>query len=163
MVVILPQEFVPRNQLLDARPGGFDHGHEPKGLVLRHVPVHCQLEILPKEATGVAVAVRMRERSLSAILVESLDRDSSDCRIVGIITEADLVRKVLAQRLDAARTTAAQVIAGPLLTIAPDRPMLDASHVMETHKVRHLVGVLSIRDLVKMVSARDRPEFLRRV
>ena len=116
--------------------------------------MHRQLEILPKEATCVAVAVRMRERSLSAVLVESLDRDNSDCRIVGIITEADLVRKVLAQGLDGARTTAAQVMAGPLLTIAPDRPMLDASHVMETHKVRHL-GVSDGQDVVGLISVRD--------
>ncbi len=42
--------------------------------------------------------------------------------------------------------------------------------IMATHHVRHLavtdrhkiVGVVSIRDLVKMVSARDRPAFLRR-
>jgi CBS domain-containing protein len=99
----------------------------------------------------------MRERSLSSILVESLDREARDCRIVGIITETDLVRKVVAQGLDADRTTAGRVMAGPLLTIAPDRPMVDASHLMETHNVRHLgvsdgkevVGLISVRDLVK--------------
>lgn len=119
--------------------------------------MHRQLELVPQEATVVATAVRMRERSLSSILVESLDRQAPDCRIVGIITETDLVRKVLAQGLHADRTTAGRVMASPLLTIAPDRPMVDASHLMETHKVRHLgvsdgkdvVGLISVRDLVK--------------
>lgn len=44
----------------------------------------------------------------------------------------------------------------PLLMITADRPMLDASHLMETNHVRHLcvsdgeeiVGMISVRDLV---------------
>jgi CBS domain-containing protein len=119
--------------------------------------MHRQLELVPQEATVVETAVRMRERSLSSILVESLDRQAPDCRIVGIITETDLVRKVLAQGLHADRTPAGRIMASPLLTIAPDRPMVDASHLMETHKVRHLgvsdgkdvIGLISVRDLVK--------------
>lgn len=119
--------------------------------------MHRQLELVPQEATVVETAVRMRERSLSSILVESLDRQAPDCRIVGIITETDLVRKVLAQGLHADRTPAGRIMASPLLTIAPDRPMVDASHLMETHTVRHLgvsdgkdvIGLISVRDLVK--------------
>lgn len=119
--------------------------------------MHRQLEVVPQEASVVATAERMRAQSLSSILVESLDRQEKDCRIVGIITETDLVRKVLVQGLDPERMTAGQVMACPLLTIAPDRPMLDASHLMETHKVRHLavsdgnevVGLISARDLVR--------------
>lgn len=119
--------------------------------------MHRQLEVVLQEASVVATAERMREQGLSSILVESLDRQGKDCRIVGIVTETDLVRKVLVQGLDPSRMTAAQVMASPLLTIAPDRPMLDASHLMETHKVRHLavsdgnevVGLISARDLVR--------------
>lgn len=119
--------------------------------------MHRQLEVVSAEATAVAAAGRMREQGLSAILVESLDRAAKECRMVGIITETDLVRKVLAQGLDPANTTASQVMACPLITITPDRPMMDVSHVMETHKIRHVavsegaevVGVLSARDLVR--------------
>lgn len=116
--------------------------------------MHRQLELVPQEATLVETAERMRERSLGSVLVESLNRQASDCRIVGILTETDLVRKVLAQGLDADRTPAGQVMASPLLTIAPDRPMVDASHLMETHKVRHL-GVSDGKDVVGMISVRD--------
>jgi CBS domain-containing protein len=129
------------------------------GLAGQHVSdyMHCQLELMPQESTVVETAVRMRERSLGSILVESLDRQAPECRIVGILTETDLVRKVLAHGLDADHTPAGRVMASPLLTIAPDRPMIDASHLMETHRVRHLgvsdgtdvVGMISVRDLVK--------------
>ena len=116
--------------------------------------MHRQLELVPQEATLVETAVRMRERSLGSVLVESLDRQAPECRIAGILTETDLVRKVLAQGLDADRIPAGQVMASPLLTIAPDRPMVDASHLMETHKVRHL-GVSDGKDVVGMISVRD--------
>ena len=58
----------------------------------------------------------------------------------------------------------------PLIDIDINRTIRDASERMAAKRIRHLavteqekvVGVLSIRDLVKMVSIRDRPEFLRR-
>lgn len=119
--------------------------------------LHRQLELVPQESMVMETALRMREQRLSSILVESLNRQAQDCRIVGIITETDLVRKVLAQGLDADQTPTQQVMASPLVTIAPDRPMVDASHLMETHHVRHLavsegkeiIGLISVRDLVK--------------
>jgi CBS domain-containing protein len=58
-------------------------------------------------------------------------------------------------------------MSSPLLSIDVNRTIRDASKVMAEQGVRHLsvtengkiVGVLSIRDLVKMVSVRDRPRF----
>ena len=59
-------------------------------------------------------------------------------------------------------------MSSPLLGIDVNRTIRDASKAMAEQSVRHLavtengkiVGVLSIRDLVKMVSIRDRPRFL---
>ena len=55
----------------------------------------------------------------------------------------------------------------PLLDIDINRTIRDASERMAAKRVRHLavtehekvVSVLSIRDLVKMVAIRDRPDF----
>lgn len=119
--------------------------------------MHRQLEIVPQEATALDAAARMQERRVGSVFVESLDREQRECRLAGIVTETDLVTKVLAQERDAAATRASEIMSHPLLTIAPDRPMIDASHLMETHRVRHLgvsdgtdiVGVISVRDLAK--------------
>ena len=59
-------------------------------------------------------------------------------------------------------------MSSPLLSIDVNRTIRDASKAMAEQGVRHLavtengkiVGVLSVRDLVKMVSVRDRPRFL---
>ncbi|WHZ24363.1 MAG: CBS domain protein [Nitrospira sp.] len=119
--------------------------------------MHRQLEVVPQDATAVAAAARMRERSIGSVLIETVDRPQNDCRITGIVTETDLVGKVLAQRRVPASSTMADIMSCPLVTIAPNRPMLDASHLMETKKIRHLavaegndvLGIISVRDLVR--------------
>lgn len=119
--------------------------------------MHRDLEVVAQDATIVDAAVRMRERRIGSVLVGSVERGGGGHRIVGIVTETDLVGKVIAQGLNALQTAAAQVMASPLLTITPDRPMLDASHLMEINQVRHLcvseggdiVGLISVRDLAK--------------
>jgi CBS domain-containing protein len=118
--------------------------------------MHRDLEVVAQNATIIDSAVRMRERSIGSVLVGSVEPGGEGHRVVGIVTEQDLVRKVIAEGVNASRATVAQIMAKPLLTIAPDQPLLDASHVMETNHVRHLcvseggsiVGLVSVRDLV---------------
>ena len=119
--------------------------------------MHRNLEVVPPETTIVEAAVRMRGKSLGSLLVVPADADGRVSNRSGIVTETDLLRKVLAKGMDPLLTRMDQIMTSPLLTIAPDRPMLDASHLMETNHVRHLcvsdeeevVGVISVRDLVR--------------
>ncbi len=119
--------------------------------------MHRYLEVVPPETTIVEVAERMREKSLGSLLVESSDAEGRMSRRSGIVTETDLIRKVLAKGIDPSLTMVDQIMTTPLLTITPDRPMLDASHLMEANHVRYLcvsdkeeiVGVISVRDLAR--------------
>ena len=98
----------------------------------------------------------MRKKGIGSLLIESAE-EGRISRRSGIVTETDLLRKVLAKEMDASLTRVDQIMTSPLLTITPDRPILDASHLMETNHVRHLcvsdeeeiVGVISVRDLVR--------------
>ena len=119
--------------------------------------MHRYLEVVPPKTTIVEAAERMREKSLGSLLVESTDEEGRVSNRSGITTETDLIRKVLAKGIDPSLTMVDQVMTSPLLTIMPDRPMLDASHLMETDHVRYLcvsdkdeiVGIISVRDLVR--------------
>lgn len=119
--------------------------------------MHRYLEVIPPGATIVEAAERMRGQQLGSLLVESTDADGRMSRRSGIVTETDLIRKVLAKEMDPSFATVNQVMTSPLLTIASDRPMLDASHLMESNHVRYLcvseneeiVGVISVRDLAR--------------
>jgi len=116
--------------------------------------MHRYLEVVPQDTMVAAAAERMGVKRIGCLLVESNDPQRGP---LGILTEMDLVRKVLAMGLDPTVTRVDRVMASPILTIPGDRSMLDASHVMETNHVRHLcvveageiVGIMSVRDLVR--------------
>ena len=119
--------------------------------------MHRYLEVISPKTTIVEVAAHMRGKSLGSLLVESTDSEGRMSRRSGIVTETDLIRKVLAKGIDPSLAMADQIMTSPLLTITPDRPMLDASHLMETNQIRYLcvsdkdeiVGIISVRDLVR--------------
>ena len=114
--------------------------------------MHRYLEVVPPETTIVEVAGRMRGKSLGSLLIESTDAEGRMSRRSGIVTETDLIRKVLAKGIDPSITMVDQIMTSPLLTITPDRPMLDASHLMEANHIRYLcvsdkdeiVGIISM-------------------
>jgi len=116
--------------------------------------MHRYLEVVPRYTTAAVAAERMGARRIGCVLVESGDPKAGPS---GIVTETDLVRKVLAMGFDPTVTMVDGVMVSPILTIAGERSMLDASHLMETHHVRHLcaveageiVGLISVRDLVR--------------
>jgi len=89
--------------------------------------------------------------------------------MVGIVTETDVVRKVIAARLPASSTRVGAMMSYPLIQIDINHTVRDASRLMAEERIRHLavtennkvMGLLSVRDLVKMVSVRDKPRFLR--
>jgi signal-transduction protein with cAMP-binding, CBS, and nucleotidyltransferase domain len=119
--------------------------------------MHRTLEVVSPETTIVEAAVRMRGESLGSLLVVPANAEGPVSSRSGIVTETDLIRKVVAKGMDASRIRVDQIMTSPLLTITPDRPMLDASHLMETNHVRYLcvsdeeeiIGVISVRDLVR--------------
>jgi CBS domain-containing protein len=116
--------------------------------------MHRYLGVVPQDVTAADAAEQLDAKQIGCLLVESNDPKRG---MVGILTETDLVRKVLAQRLDPTVTMVDRVMASPILTIDGDRTMLDASQLMESNHVRHLcvveageiVGIISVRDLVR--------------
>lgn len=115
------------------------------------------LEVITPKATIVEAALYMRERQIGSLLVGLPDAEGRISHNSGIVTETDLIRKALTKGIDPSCPTADQIMTSPLLTITADRPMLDASHLMETNHVRHLcvsdkdaiVGIISMRDLAR--------------
>jgi signal-transduction protein with cAMP-binding, CBS, and nucleotidyltransferase domain len=109
-------------------------------------------------------AQTMAEQRIGSLLVLEAGE------MAGIVTETDMVRKGIAARLPASSTRVGAMTNDPLIQIDINRPVRDASRLMAEERIRHLavtedhkvVGLLSMRDLVKMVSIRDKPRFLRR-
>lgn len=78
-------------------------------------------------------------------------------KLVGLVTERDLVWRVLAKGEGAARTLADVLHDAP--TVTPSSTERDAAHLMQLHATRHLlvkdrdavVGVISMLDVVELM------------
>ena len=75
-------------------------------------------------------------------------------RLIGIVTERDMVQRVLAKGLDPVKTTVGAIMTRNPDTLAPDDAALDALELMTSRNYRHLPVVESGR-CVAMVSIRD--------
>lgn len=82
-------------------------------------------------------------------------------KIEGIISERDLLRKVVAKNLSSEKTPVKNIMTKNVLTISSTSTPERALKIMEENKIRHLpviddrgnyVGILSIRDLMSAVT-----------
>ena len=116
-----------------------------------------ELELVSETTSAVEAAAHMADKRIGCLVVQGEGPDADHQPIIGLVSETDLVRKVMAADQADATTPVVQIMSSQLQTIASHRPMLDASHVMEQQGVRHLcvadgeeiVGLMSIRDLVR--------------
>ncbi|HJU13731.1 MAG TPA: CBS domain-containing protein [Candidatus Nitrosotalea sp.] len=60
-------------------------------------------------------------------------------KIIGIVTEKDILYDVVAKGLDPTRTTLKQITKSPLITIQKTAPVRQALELMKTHDIRRLV------------------------
>lgn len=115
------------------------------------------LELVSETTSAVEAAALMTDKRIGCLIVQGKGQNPDQQPIVGLVSETDLIRKVMAADQPDVTTPVSQIMNSPLKTIASHRPMLDASHVMEQQGVRHLcvakdeeiVGLISIRDLVR--------------
>lgn len=105
------------------------------------------------DASVADVSKLMRDRQIGSVFVEEYGR------MIGIVTEADIVRKVNGYGLLAQHTSVEAIMSRPLIGVEERRPITEAADLMDQHKTRHLavlksgavVGMLSVRDLLKPV------------
>ncbi|MFI5247707.1 MAG: cyclic nucleotide-binding/CBS domain-containing protein [Nitrospirales bacterium] len=95
----------------------------------------------------------MRDRGIGSLFV------TNGKEIVGILTDTDMVRRVVAAGADTHKTTAEQIMSAPIMTIEEGKTLLDANDLMAQSHLRHL-GVTRDGKLVGMISVRDLVVFL---
>jgi CBS domain-containing protein len=93
-------------------------------------------------------------RKLAELDVGAMPICGEDNRLKGMLTDRDIVVKVLAQGKDPASTRAGELGEGKPVTIGADDPIDEALHTMAEHHVRRL-PVIDGHDLVGIVSQAD--------
>jgi CBS domain-containing protein len=113
------------------------------------------LSTLSPEDTVIDAVTLMRNRRIGAILV------TNDQALVGIITERDIVFRVVAATRDPETTRIAEVMTTDPDVVAPGADVMTALERMQSGGYRHLpvvdggalVGIVSIRDIYASVRA----------
>ena len=137
---------------------------------IRDIIRNQKILALPPE-TPVRVAARaMADRNVGSVMVVE------DGKLVGIFTERDALVRVLAAGLDPVTTQLSVVMVRKVLTISPDRSLVNALHRMRDNGFRHMpvvengvpIGMVSVRDalasdLVQLDTEEEVKERLTRV
>jgi CBS domain-containing protein len=83
-------------------------------------------------------------------------------RAVGIVTERDLLERVIAVSADPVKTTVRQVMSKPLVTVEPETMLEEAVDIMFQHKIKklpvmergdtdsRLVGLVTLTDIARI-------------
>jgi signal-transduction protein with cAMP-binding, CBS, and nucleotidyltransferase domain len=100
------------------------------------------------KTTAKEVARMMKTKKIGSILVEK------DKEVIGIVTEADIVRRLVAEERDPNTTLVKTIMSSPLLTIDAEKSIIDANDMMDKNRVRHL-AVKEEGKIVGLVSCRD--------
>lgn len=102
-----------------------------------------------EEATSNNVAKLMDENDLGCVIVTN-----KEGKPIGIITERDLVIRVLAKNLRPDIIKATEIMTAPLITIEPELTISDAARRMSRLDVRRL-GVMYKGELIGLISSKD--------
>lgn len=106
--------------------------------------------------------ITMDENAASNIAASAMDQNDLGCVIVtnsagksiGIITERDLVIRVLAKNIKPDTVKAKEIMTTPLVTIEPDATISEAARRMNRLDIRRL-GVVYKGNLVGIITSKD--------
>tara|TARA_Y100000031_G_scaffold111053_1_gene122419 strand:+ start:232 stop:651 length:420 start_codon:yes stop_codon:yes gene_type:complete len=109
------------------------------------------VRVTPETSVRKAAEVMAAEHVSSAVVCENK-------KLLGIITEKDLARKIVAKGVDADKALAKDIMTTDLTTIEPEKNLYDAMLKLNKKKVTHLpvvkdneiVGIISSMDILKV-------------
>jgi len=104
---------------------------------------------IDEDETSNKAAVSMEKNNLGAVIVTNKAGKS-----IGIITERDLVNRVIAKNLKPDTIRGKEIMTTPLVTIEPEATISDAARRMTRLDIRRL-GVIYKGNLLGIISSKD--------
>lgn len=91
----------------------------------------------------------MKKHKIGSVIV------TKDERIVGILTERDMVDRVVSSGLNVKKMKVGSVMSYPIITCSMNASVSEAIQIMENYKVRHLPVVDKKGNIVGIISSKD--------
>lgn len=113
------------------------------------------VEVTPGTTAVKCAQVMQAEHVSSAVVLDSHNR------LVGIITEKDLARKVVAKGLDPNKVMVGEIMTGNPVSVEPETSLYDAMLLLNKRKIKHLpvvkanvpLGMITAMDVLKVQPA----------
>jgi CBS domain-containing protein/nucleotide-binding universal stress UspA family protein len=114
------------------------------------------------------LARNMKDKGRGSVVVTEYVTDSAGnktgTRPVGIITERDIVRRVVAESQDPNSTIAYNIMSKPLISVGPEATVYDAALIMTKYSIRRLpivrdrtlLGIITSSDLARRMFEKNR-------
>ncbi|MBB5829786.1 CBS domain-containing protein [Micromonospora carbonacea] len=120
------------------------------------MPTPTARDIMTSDVTCVSEQddLRTAARQMARLGVGALPIRGDDNRLTGMLTDRDIVVKVLAEGRDPAMVTAGELAQGEAVTIDADDDAAEVLRTMGRHRVRRL-PVVDGHDLVGIVAVAD--------
>ncbi|MHC4131611.1 MAG: CBS domain-containing protein [Planctomycetota bacterium] len=119
-----------------------------------------KVAFIEKTAKVSDAAKVMADRNISCIIVKEEDE------VVGVLTERDLLNRVVAQQCDARELSVEQVMSSPVVTIPSSFSVFSASRALEEMNIRRLVimegkklcGIITQTDIFRAIKNKFQEE-----
>ncbi len=120
-------------------------------LFVKDIASHEVVTCLESESVQTAAQL-MRDADIGSIVVTKNNKP------IGIITERDIVVRVVAEGKEPNKTLVKDIMSSPLITIYPETSITEAMRLMAKSNIRRLVilnngelyGIISSRDIIKV-------------
>jgi CBS domain-containing protein len=111
---------------------------------------HYEKEVatIDADASCQQMAEAMRDEAVGSLVVMQLGVP------VGIVTDRDLLRRVIADQRDTGSLVASDIMSRPLVSVTPETPLDDVVSAMAARSIRR-IPVVRGKELVGMVSLDD--------
>jgi CBS domain-containing protein len=119
-------------------------------MLVREAMVTSPVTIEPSAQVFEAARL-MRDKQIGSVIVVE------NGKVLGIATERDLIRRVMATNRDPKKVKISEVMTAPVISISPNEDVIEAAQLMSKKGVRRLVvvdkemliGVITTNDLSK--------------
>jgi CBS domain-containing protein len=127
-------------------------GKEPPSIIRN---IMSKPVITTEETTSARRAAEiMSEKAVGSLIVTRKDKP------VGIVTERDILERVVAKGLDASQIQMIDIMTEPLITVKGNLSIIEAIRIMQKKKIRRLIvlehkkvkGIVTQRDLLRALA-----------